>query len=107
MWKLTREVEKLMKDYPYRSQEETNISDVIISVKLFDCCGSITWWLSEYDPEDKIAFWYVTWFYEDEWWSVSLDELESLKFWPINRIEKDMFFKPTKFSGLPFHKDNS
>jgi len=53
---------------------------VVISVKLFDCCGSITWWLSEYDAENKIAFGYVTGFYEDEWGAVSLDELETLKF---------------------------
>ncbi len=56
-----------MKDYPYRSQEEKESSDVIISVKLFDCFSSITWWLSEYDSENRIAFGFVTGFYEDEW----------------------------------------
>jgi hypothetical protein len=117
MWKLIDQVESLMKDYPYRSQENKNSSQVVIPVKLFDLWSSINWWLSEYDPEAKVAFWYVTGFYEDEWWSVSLEELESLEvpitiqnlgeFGSIPRIELDKFFKPTKFKNLPFHKDNS
>jgi len=56
-----------MVDYPYRSQENKNSSEVIIPVKLFDTMGSITWRLSEYDAENRIAFGYVTGFYEDEW----------------------------------------
>jgi len=107
MWKLTETVKALMVNYPYRSQENKNSSEVVIPVKLFDTMSSITWWLSEYDAENRIAFWYVTGFYEDEWWSVSLDELESLKFWPMQRIERDEWFKGTTFSKLPFHKDNS
>lgn len=106
MWNVVNEIEGLMKNYPYRSQEEVNADEVIISVKLFDACGSITWWLSEYDPVHRIAFWYVTGFVEDEWGSVSLDELESLKWHWIQRVEKDICFKPTKFSELPFNKES-
>jgi len=107
MWKLTEELAEIMKDYPIRSQESVEMWNVLIPVKLFDCCGSITWWLSEYDPEHKIAFGYVTGFHEDEWGSVSLDELETLRFWPMNRIERDLFFKPTHFKDLPFNKKTS
>jgi hypothetical protein len=35
--------------------------------------------LSEYDPASKVAFGYVTGFYEDEWGTVSLEELEDLE----------------------------
>jgi hypothetical protein len=117
MWKLIEEVERLMKYYPYNCQSEKNSEDVVIPVKLFDIWSSINWWLSEYDPVHKIGFGYVTGFVEDEWWSVSLDELESLemviefvnleKKGTIPRIELDKFHRPTKFPNLPFNVDNS
>ena len=56
-----------MKDYPYGSQMEKESKDIVIPVKLFDLGSTIKWWLSEYDPESKVAFGYVTGFYEDEW----------------------------------------
>jgi hypothetical protein len=106
-----------MKDYPYNSQSEKNSEDVVIPVKLFDIWSSINWWLSEYDPVHKVAFWYVTGFVQDEWWSISLEELESLEMnieivniWKsetIPRIELDKFHRPTKFRNLPFKVDDS
>jgi hypothetical protein len=117
MWKLTDAVEKLMKHYPYRSQENTEAKNVIIPVKLFDVWSSITWRLSEYEPESKVAFWYVTGFYEDEWGTVSIEELENLelvidiedfwKIWKIPRVEIDTSHTLTKFKDLHFNKDNS
>ena len=117
MWKLTDAVEKLMKHYPYRSQEKTASENVIIPVKLFDLWWTIRWWLSEYDPESKVAFGYVTGFYEDEWGTVSIEELEELelvidiedfwKIWKIPRVEIDTSHTRTKFKDLPFNKDNS
>lgn len=106
-----------MKDYPYGSQSETEAKEVIIPVKLFDLGSGINWRLSEYDPESKVAFCYVTGFYEDEWWTVSLEELESLdlaielvgigNIGSTPRVELDRHFTKTKFSELPFNKDNS
>ena len=123
MWKLTKQVEKLMKDYPYGCQMEKESKDIVIPVKLFDLWSSINWWLSEYDPESKVAFWYVTGFYEDEWGTISIQELESLELpielhnsnavdiafnlWAIPRVELDKFYKPTKFPDLPFHQRSS
>ncbi len=69
-----------MKDYPWGSQAKKGSSDMVIPVKLFDTGGTIRWWLAEYDPELKIAFGYVTGFWEDEWGDVSLEELEGLEF---------------------------
>lgn len=68
-----------MKDYPYGYQSDKKTCDVVIPVKLFDLGSSICWWLAEYDPESKIAFGYVTGFYEDEWGDVFIPELEELK----------------------------
>lgn len=122
MWRLTNAVERLMKNYPYGSQMEKESKDIVIPVKLFDLWSSINWRLSEYDPKSKIAFWYVTGFIEDEWGTVSIDELEDmdlpielhnadtldmLSLWAIARIELDKNFEPTKFPDLPFNKRSS
>ena len=43
-----------MKDYPYGCQSEKYSKDIVVVVKLFDLGSSINWWLSEYDPVNKI-----------------------------------------------------
>jgi hypothetical protein len=45
-----------MKDYPYGSQSDRGVEDTVVSVKLFDLGSTINWWLTEYDPETKVAF---------------------------------------------------
>ncbi len=54
---ITEEFELLFKDYPLYSQEHEE--DPLIVAKLFDPCGSASWFLLEYDPVEKIAFGYV------------------------------------------------
>ena len=80
MRSLTYRVKEALRKYPYRSQENVNPDEVVISVKLFDIHSDVRWWLSEYDAENRIAFGYVTGFVEDEWGAISLDELEAFKF---------------------------
>jgi len=60
---ITDEFEALFKDYPLYSQE--NVKDPLVICKLFDPCGSATWFLTEYDVKEKIAFSYVTGFAAD------------------------------------------
>ncbi len=55
---VTEEFEALFVDYLLYSQEHE--SDPLVIVKLFDPCGSASWFLLEYDPTEKIAFCYVT-----------------------------------------------
>jgi len=43
-----------MKDYPYGCQSEKYSKDIVVAVKLFDLGSGINWWLSEYDPVNKI-----------------------------------------------------
>ena len=68
--------------------------------KLFDAFGSATWWLTEYNAEDKIGFGYVTGLQYDEWGSVSIDELAELHAGlsgmsgSAPRIEVDQYFLP-------------
>ncbi len=61
---ITEEFELLFKDYPLYSQEDEE--DSLVISKLFDPCGSATWYLLEYDPAEKIAFCYVTGLAENE-----------------------------------------
>lgn len=87
-----------MSAYPDRSQCETE--DPIVAAKLFLLGGAATWWLTEYDAEERIAFGYVTGMAFDEWGSASIDELEALQYGPIPRVEFDVNFRPMPFSAL-------
>jgi Protein of unknown function (DUF2958) len=60
----TPDLEELFKDYPLYSQELEK--DPLVITKLFDPCGSATWYLLEYDPIEKIAFGYIQGLIEDE-----------------------------------------
>ena len=87
-----------MAAYPDRSQAE--VEDPIVAAKLFALGSGATWWLTEYDAEEKIAFCFVTGLFHDEWGSISIDELEALRLGPIPRVEFDVNFRPMPFSAL-------
>ncbi len=110
---ITPEFEALFKKYPLRSQAQSD--DPIIVAKLFNPCGSATWYLAEYDPQIKQAFGYVQGLvpgeWNDEWGYISLEELEEIRI-PITihmgniifekpnaiTIERDLYFDPQPFS---------
>lgn len=60
--------------------------------KLFDPFGSATWFLTEYDPTEKIAFSYINGLCEDEFGYVSLIEIESIERPFGLTIEQDLYF---------------
>ena len=93
---ITPEFEALFKDYPLYSQEHEE--DPLIVAKLFDPCGSASWWLTEYDPSEKIAFSYVMGLVQDEWGYSSLIELESIQRPFGLTIEWDLYFVQKRFS---------
>jgi hypothetical protein len=65
----------------------------LIICKLFDPCGSATWFLLEYEPVKKIAFSFVQGLIEDELGYISLTEMESIKD-PLGiGIEQDPYFQ--------------
>ena len=74
---LTKEV--LQRFEKIGSQENT--TDPIVIVKFFDPSGAGTWFATEYDPDRKVFFGYVSLFndHNNEWGSFSLDELESIR----------------------------
>jgi len=94
----TPEFIALFEKYPLYSQEES--SDKLIIAKVFDSFGSATWYLTEYNPTDKIAFGYVTGLGGDEWGYVSIDELEGINHSQLGvpRIERDLYFTQVEFS---------
>ena len=95
---ITEEFEELFKDYPLYSQEKSK--DPLVICKLFDPCGSATWYLTEYDPVEKIAFSYVTGLQADELGYVSLTEMESIQ-GPLGiGIERDLYFVQKRLSEV-------
>ena len=50
--------------------------------------------MTEYDPEERTAFGYVTGLAEDEWGYISIDELADLAFHGVPMIEIDRHHKP-------------
>ena len=59
-----------------------------------------TWWVTEYDPADRVVFCFVTGLFEDEWGSASVDELAALKWGPMPRVEVDLHFEPMRMSEV-------
>ena len=70
-------------------------ADPLLRVKFFALASSWTWYVLEYDPEQRLFFGLVDGF-EKELGYFSLAELESLGL----RIERDLYFKPTPLSSL-------
>jgi len=87
----------LFDKYPMYSQEEEG--DPLVIVKLFDIAGSGTWYLTEFDPETKNAFGYVTGLGTDEWGYIHIPELEGIKHFGISRIERDLHFNQKPISA--------
>jgi hypothetical protein len=79
------------------SQE--NVADPIVHIKFFTPDTTWTWYVTEGAPanDDFIFFGYVVGI-EKEWGYFSLAELTAAR-GPLNMpIERDLYFKPTRFS---------
>jgi len=82
-------------------RQEDN-QDPLVIAKFFNPTGSGTWYATEYNPQDKTFFGYVSIFndWNDEWGYFSLIELESLKGPFSLGIERDIYFSPTPISKI-------
>lgn len=81
-------------------QEE--VGDPLVIAKFFNPTGAGTWYATEFDPQSKNFFGYVSLFgdWNDEWGYFSLTELESLK-GPFGLgIERDIYFKESRISEV-------
>jgi hypothetical protein len=80
------------------SQED--IKDPLVIAKYFNPTGAGTWYATEYDPDQRLFFGYVSIFGDinDEWGYFSLDELESFKGQFGLGIERDLYFTEKRVS---------
>lgn len=92
---LTKELEA-----QFKRVEPEECQDPKILVRYFNPTGSGSWLASEYNPEDKIFFGFVSIFGDDcdEWGYFSLDELESFRGRMGLGIERDLYFTPEPIS---------
>jgi hypothetical protein len=95
---LTNELEKRFQEVG--SQEEER--DPIVVAKFFNPAGAGTWYATEYDPERKVFFGYVSIFgdHNDEWGTFSLEELESIRLPFGLGIERDLYFGECRISEV-------
>ena len=91
---LTKEIERLL-----AKEDSRNESDPVAVVKFFTPWTYWTWYATDYDPVEKVFFGYVQG-HENELGSFSLEELKSLKGPAGLRVERDLYFKPTRLSEL-------
>ena len=95
---LTKE---LLKRFEKVGSQE-NIKDPVVIAKFFNPTGAGTWYATEYNPEEKIFFGYVSIFgdWNDEWGNFSLQELEEY----VGRfdigIERDRYFEEKRISKV-------
>ena len=81
---------------------QENSADPIVVAKFFNPTGAGTWYATEYDPETKEFFGYVSIFGDDcdEWGSFSLTELESYSGKFGLGIERDLYFSEKRISEV-------
>lgn len=87
------------------SQE--NAADPVIIAKYFNPTGAGTWYATEYDPEERMFFGYVSIFggYNDELGYFSLDELKEFTGQFGLGIERDLHFDERPLSAVTKHHD--
>lgn len=81
-------------------QEE--IADPLVIAKFFNPTGAGTWYATEYDPDSKEFFGFVSIFgdHNDEWGYFSLAELESYQGKFGLGIERDLYFDEQRISEV-------
>lgn len=77
--------------------------NAIVHVKFFTPFSGFTWYCTEYDPEQKIFFAWVTSHLcpEGEFGYVSLDELETLTWRGMPAVERDLYWSKTTVKNCP------
>lgn len=93
---LTKELEAKLP--PLYSQDGKGYEALALA-KFFTPDSSWTWYVTEYDPKERVFFGLVDGF-EKELGYFSLDELESVRGALGLAIERDLYFEPTKLKDL-------
>jgi len=72
--------------------------DPLVIAKYFNPVGAQTWYMTEFDPQDEIFFWFVTWMPFPEWGTIALSDFIGLDLKWGMKIERDLHFTPIPFS---------
>lgn len=76
------------------AEEEVKANDKILRARFYEPNSNWSWYLTEYDPDEKIAFGFVKGF-AHEWGYFSLTEMQE-----IPTILRDKSFVPIYFKDL-------
>lgn len=80
-------------------QENVKSSDKMVYARFFAPWGNWTWYLTEMDKDQNECFGYVVGF-DNEWGYFDLNELKEIRGVAGLKIERDIYFKPCKFSEI-------
>jgi hypothetical protein len=82
--------------------DQSEDSDPLVIATFFNPCGRAVWFATEYSPDTKNCFGYVSGLSPggDEWGYFSITELESLRLALNLRIERNIHFIECRFSSL-------
>jgi len=93
----TKEIEKrLIKNHEANYGKDKTIKHKVV-VKLFNPTGIGTWYLTEYDPRNRIAYG-LSCLQEKELGDVSMDEIQNFKGRFGLGIERDKYFDSNKLT---------
>jgi hypothetical protein len=95
---MTQDLEKRFS----RVGSQENVSDPLIIAHYFNPTGAGNWYATEYFPEDRTFFGYVSIFGDwcDEWGYISLSELEAYKGRFGLGIERDLYWTEKRASEV-------
>lgn len=94
---MTKELEKIIP--AFYSSEDVELDDKIVYAKFFLADANFIWFVLEYDKESNTIFALVDGL-DRELGYASIEELEMVRGHMGLNVERDLYFKPTKFGDL-------
>lgn len=92
---MTKEIEKRFNEI---GCQDGKGEDAVVVLKIFNPTGAGTWYLTEYDPDNRLFFGFASIHggLDDEWGYVSLTEMEQVKLPFGLTLERDLHFGTPK-----------
>jgi len=97
---ITKEIEKATPKL--HANDEKTAEETMVVAKFFNPYGAATWWMTEYDSEQKLAFGYADLgFGCPELGYFSIAEMEEIRVKPFEgKIERDIHFTPCTLASV-------
>ena len=94
---MTKELEKIIP--AFYSSEDVELEDKMVYTKFFLADAQWSWYILEFDSDSNTVFALVDGL-DRELGSVSIEELEQVRGHMGLYVERDLYFKPTRFGDL-------